>query len=143
MDAYPIVILELDESEGEGFWAFAPDLVGCLADGDTQEEALREIQSAICEWIDEARASGQAVPAPHSHSEAAESRMTELVDVVKQQSELIEQLQGQIQSLRTLTTSLIGMRDVDPAHGWKTRAAPSSAPVTTFRIVGPRAVVPH
>jgi len=66
MDAYPIVIRKIDEGDGASFWAFAPDLVGCLADGDTQEEALREIQSAISEWIDEARASGQAVPAPNS-----------------------------------------------------------------------------
>jgi predicted RNase H-like HicB family nuclease len=50
--------------EDEGFIAVASDLPGCSAFGETQHEALTELQSAIGAWIEAARAAGNPIPDP-------------------------------------------------------------------------------
>ena len=62
MTSYPIVIVELPEAEGGGFLGAAPDLPGCLSDGATPDEALRNTQDAIAEWLAAARAAGRPIP---------------------------------------------------------------------------------
>lgn len=61
---YPIVVDPLPAEEGGDFLAMAPDLPGCMSDGDTPEEALANIQDAIAAWIEAARGLGHAVPKP-------------------------------------------------------------------------------
>ena len=62
--AYPALLRELTEDEGGGFVLEFPDLPGCVADGDTVEEAIANAQDAIAEWIDAAKALGRSVPEP-------------------------------------------------------------------------------
>jgi antitoxin HicB len=61
---YAVLIEPLPDEEGGGFLATVPDLPGCMSDGETREEAARNIEDAIACWIEEARAIGRAVPAP-------------------------------------------------------------------------------
>ena len=51
-------------NEDEVFIAEVPELPGCMAHGDTQEEALRNINDAMELWVDTARERGRAVPRP-------------------------------------------------------------------------------
>ena len=46
------------------FVAFAPELAGCMAHGETREEALQNVQEAMRHWIDVARETGKPVPRP-------------------------------------------------------------------------------
>ena len=41
-----------------------PELPGCLAHGDTQEVALRNVNEAIALWIDTAHEFGDPIPEP-------------------------------------------------------------------------------
>jgi predicted RNase H-like HicB family nuclease len=50
------------------FGAYVPDLPGCVAAGDTQEEALELIREAIEFHIEGLRQEGQPVPPPSSTS---------------------------------------------------------------------------
>ena len=59
---YPANVFWSDEDEG--FIAVASDLPGCSAFGETQHEALTELQSAIAAWIEAARAAGNPIPEP-------------------------------------------------------------------------------
>jgi len=61
---YAIRIEKLSADEGGGYLATAPDLPGCMSDGETPEEALHNIQDAITAWIEAAKAWGQPVPQP-------------------------------------------------------------------------------
>jgi antitoxin HicB len=69
---YPLLIEPLPPEEGAGFVAMVPDLPGCMSDGETPAEALRNIQDAIAEWIDEAQALSRPVPPPSRRLAAAE-----------------------------------------------------------------------
>lgn len=62
MIKYEVVIFW--SSEDNVFVAFAPELVGCMAHGETREEALQNIQEAMRHWIDIARETGKSVPRP-------------------------------------------------------------------------------
>lgn len=63
-DEYPIAIHPLSEEEGGGFLARVPDLPGCIADGETVEEALHEVRDAIRAWIKTAEEFGDPIPKP-------------------------------------------------------------------------------
>ena len=46
------------------FVAEMPELKGCIAHGDTQDEALREINAVAKEWLQLAQEKGWQVPEP-------------------------------------------------------------------------------
>ena len=62
MHKYEIIIYWSDEDKV--FIAEVPELPGCMAHGDTQEEALANIKEAIQLWIETAQEFGDPVPAP-------------------------------------------------------------------------------
>ena len=64
---YPSEVFWSDEDEG--FIAIAQDLPGCSAFGETQEEAIRELQDAITAWVAAAKAAGNPVPTPSPRPE--------------------------------------------------------------------------
>lgn len=45
------VLLHPDESGG--FWVECPALPGCLSEGDTVEDALKNIQEAVELWLED------------------------------------------------------------------------------------------
>jgi predicted RNase H-like HicB family nuclease len=48
----------------EAFLAEVPELPGCIADGDTPQAALENVQIIIEEWIETARELGREIPTP-------------------------------------------------------------------------------
>lgn len=58
-----IVIIERGEN---GFGAYVPDLPGCIAAGDTQEEVRQLIEEAIRLHVDDLKEQGVAIPLPTS-----------------------------------------------------------------------------
>ncbi len=60
------VILEQGENS---FGAFVPDLPGCVAAGDTKEEALKLIKEAIELHLEVLKEEGTVIPVPHCSSE--------------------------------------------------------------------------
>lgn len=50
--------------EDEAYVAEVPELPGCMAHGNTYEEAVKNVQDAIQLWIDTAKEFGDPVPEP-------------------------------------------------------------------------------
>jgi predicted RNase H-like HicB family nuclease len=48
---YPVLIRKLSEAEGGGYLAEFPDLPGCMADGESPEEAYRESHGALASYL--------------------------------------------------------------------------------------------
>jgi antitoxin HicB len=61
---YPISIRPLTKEEGGGYLAEFPDLPGCMADGETIEEALHEAEDALMSWILAAQEHNDPLPEP-------------------------------------------------------------------------------
>ncbi|MHB1075461.1 type II toxin-antitoxin system HicB family antitoxin [Thiobacillus sp.] len=51
-------------AEDAAFVAEVPELPGCMAHGDTQDEALHQAQEAMAAWIEVAREIGRSIPEP-------------------------------------------------------------------------------
>ena len=60
------------EQGKEGWGAHVPDLPGCIAAGETREEALRLIREAIAFHIEGMHEAGETVPSPSSEGEVIE-----------------------------------------------------------------------
>ena len=48
----------------DAFIAVVPELPGCMADGETRQEALSAVEIVIAEWIEMAKELGRPVPEP-------------------------------------------------------------------------------
>lgn len=55
---FPVVI----ERDGEGFYAECPTLQGCFTDGETLEEAVKNIQQVIELHVEDRLACGEEIP---------------------------------------------------------------------------------
>ena len=62
MNKYEIIIYW--SFEDVCFIAEVPELAGCIADGSTHEEALKNVQSVMSEWIETAKSLGRSIPEP-------------------------------------------------------------------------------
>ena len=59
---YPLVI----EPTSTGYSAYSPDVPGCVAVGDTQEETRQNFQSALAAHFETMREAGEPIPEPQS-----------------------------------------------------------------------------
>ena len=59
---YPVEVFWSEEDEG--YIALVPDLSGCSAWGETEEQALHEVQEASKAWIKAATKVGHVIPEP-------------------------------------------------------------------------------
>jgi predicted RNase H-like HicB family nuclease len=59
---YQVIIYWSDEEEA--FIAGVPELPGCVADGETHEEVLSNLETIIDEWIETAQELRRPIPAP-------------------------------------------------------------------------------
>ncbi len=62
MSKYEIIIYW--SSDDNSYVAEVPELPGCMADGQTYQEALANAEIIINEWIETAREIGRAIPEP-------------------------------------------------------------------------------
>lgn len=51
--------------DDEGYIAVVPELRGCSAFGETEEEALGEVKVSIELWLETAKITGKYIPKPH------------------------------------------------------------------------------
>ena len=65
---YAVVI----ENGETSFGAYVPDLPGCVAVGETREEAMTLIREAIEFHLEGIKEDGEGMPEPHSETEYVE-----------------------------------------------------------------------
>ena len=64
MNDYRYEIIIYWSKEDEAFIAEVPELPGCMAHGNTYEEALKNIKDAIVLWLDTAKEFKDTIPKP-------------------------------------------------------------------------------
>lgn len=65
MSTYAIIIERADDG---GYGAWSPDLPGCVALGDTEEETLSEMMEAMHGHLEVMRERGEMIPNPSTVS---------------------------------------------------------------------------
>lgn len=59
---YPFVLRHLSAEDGGGYFIEFSDLPGCMSDGKTIEEAIKNGQDAVACWMAAAKKSGRLIP---------------------------------------------------------------------------------
>lgn len=62
MVRYEVIIYWSEEDQA--FIAEVPELPGCMADGETYQQALKNAEVIIDEWIETAKEQGRPIPEP-------------------------------------------------------------------------------
>ncbi len=65
---YPINIHPIPDDEGGGYLVTFSDLPGCVADGETIDEAMAEARDAFAAWTMAEQADTGALPQPKTYS---------------------------------------------------------------------------
>lgn len=102
---YPTVVRGLGHDEGGGYVAEVPDLPGCIADGNSPEEAIANVAEAIEEWISAAKELGRPIPQPSSLDKYSGKWVQRVPRSLHMKLALEAEREGV--SLNTLATSLI------------------------------------
>ena len=104
---YPITLRPLAKDEGGGWLAEFPDLPGCMADGATPEEAMREAADAARSWIRTAKAHGDPIPTPSRVDRTSYSGRWLLRTPKTLHKRLSERAKAEGVSLNTLAVTLL------------------------------------
>lgn len=138
---YEVVISPLSEEDGGGYIVHVPDLFGCVADGETREEAVASIDDAIESWKLVMAEDGKEIPEPGAARAKFESRENKVdetlkayVELVDTQKELIEQQNKALDSLRSqlLNHETSARSSITYTGSWSTMKA-SETPVGQTR----------
>lgn len=105
---YRVVLTRLSEEDGGGWLAEVPELMGCLSDGETQEEALSNVHEAIRDWIAVAREKGERIPKPTIHQEVSFSGKFTLRLPKTMHKYLSEKAESEGVSLNQLILAMVG-----------------------------------
>lgn len=114
---YPIVVGPLAEEDGGGFVGYAPDLVGCISDGETPEEALANANQAVLEWIETAKQRGLDVPPPGSMILRHKAEQRALAELARQLARNVDATDSRLQELDRAIKKLTEERS-DIVPGW-------------------------
>lgn len=72
---YDLRIRKLSEDDGAGWFAEIPLLPGCMADGESVEEAVENLNAAKKSWIETSIELGREVPEPLSDDFSGQLRV--------------------------------------------------------------------
>lgn len=61
---YPFIMKSLSTEDGGGYFIEFPDLPGCMSDGETMDEAIKNGKEAVKAWIETAKEMNMPIPKP-------------------------------------------------------------------------------
>ena len=100
--SYPFTIRPLSETDGGGFAIEYPDLPGCISDGETPEDALKQGSDAVKAYLMNCLKHGVVVPCPAAASGQWRQRVPRSLH-----SRLVSRARQEGVSLNALVTAMI------------------------------------
>ena len=107
MSEYPLTVRPLSREEGGGYLVEFPDLPGCMSDGETVEEAIRNGEEAKRDWIAAMKEAGRTIPAPSAKSAASHSGKWQLRTPTSLHRRLADRAREEGVSLNMLAVTLL------------------------------------
>ena len=102
---YAIMVFPLSKQDGGGFVGVVPDLPGCMSDGETAEEAARNAQDAIADWVGTAKKLNRKIPKPGAaikKAKAASEKVIEAIHALQSLDERLNELAADVKELREI-----------------------------------------
>lgn len=124
---YPIIIAPLTEEDGGGYLGFAPDLPGCMSDGETPEEALANTEEAVAEWLETAERRCMIAPQPGSEAKRDREEKEHLINALRELAGGMNHIENRIEELERVVRDLEDRLDHEAA--WARFADIASLPL--------------
>ncbi len=102
LDRYQFTVRPLSREEGGGYLVEYPDIPGCMSDGETVEEAIRNGREALRDCIDVFRESGRKIPKPNVEAAQWRQRVPRTL-----YSKLTKQAKDEGVSINSFVTAII------------------------------------
>ena len=102
INSYPFTIRPLSKADGGGFSIEYPDLPGCISDGNTPEETLKQGSDAVKSYLLSCAKHGDPIPKPSEASGQWRQRVPRSLH-----SRLAAKARQEGVSLNTLVTAMI------------------------------------
>jgi antitoxin HicB len=106
---YPFDLRPLTKAEGGGWLITWPDLPGCMSDGETPEEAIKNGRDAFAAWVS-VRQEELKQPVPESSALARKPARFVLRTPQSMHKRLVAKAKAEGVSLNTLVTTFIAER---------------------------------
>ena len=136
---YPVL---LEEQDGGWFFAKIPDLPGCMSDGKTSDEAMKNIAEAKVLWLEGALESNFEIPLPKDSEEFSGKVLVRLPRFLHR--ELIAAAEREGTSLNQYIVALVAERNALRAWARKTGdATPVSETKPRVRVRGQPRLIEH
>ncbi|HBQ85036.1 MAG TPA: toxin-antitoxin system HicB family antitoxin [Syntrophomonas sp.] len=104
---YSVSLICLSEEDGGGWLAEVPELKGCIADGNTPDEALESLKDVVETWLEIAREEGKEIPHPRIYIDSEYSGKFTLRTPKTLHRQLVEEAEREGVSLNQFILSLI------------------------------------
>lgn len=108
-EGYAVVVLMLAEDDGGGYVSYAPDLPGCMADGETRQEATANIEFAISDWLAANEDAGWDAPLPGTAAQKSLDRERSMLGLIHELTAENEEKDLDISKLRTRVAHLLAL----------------------------------
>lgn len=92
--AYTVVVVP--DTEDGGYYAYIPDLQGCMGDGETPQDAVTDVLSAAMCWADVRSEQQREMPVPGESERAFEAAMQERDEYIGALESEIAELKAQL-----------------------------------------------
>lgn len=102
LDHYQFTVRPLSKEEGGGFLVEYPAIPGCMSDGETIEEAIKNGRDALRDCIDVFKESGRKIPQPSVEAAQWRQRLPQTL-----YSKLTKQAKNEGVSINSLVTAII------------------------------------
>ncbi|MCC6368848.1 MAG: type II toxin-antitoxin system HicB family antitoxin [Bryobacterales bacterium] len=102
LDQYQFTVRPLSKQEGGGYLVEYPDVPGCMSDGETVDEAIRNGREALRDCIAVFRESGRKIPKPSVQAAQWRQRLPRTL-----YAKLTKQAEWEGVSINSLVTAII------------------------------------
>ncbi len=114
---YPFTVRPLTEEEGGGYLIEFPSLPGCMSDGETIEEAIKNGKDAVQAWIMMAKEINRTIPKPEEPIEQSGKWVQRVPKSIH--ARLVDRAREEGVSLNTLVIMLLSEALATEAYRYK------------------------
>lgn len=102
LDQFQFTVRPLSKEEGSGYLVEYPDIPGCMSDGETIPEAIKNGREALLDCLDVFKESGRELPKPSIEAAQWRQRLPRTL-----YSKLTKQAANEGVSINSLVTAII------------------------------------
>jgi antitoxin HicB len=102
LDRHQFTVRPLSKEEGGGYLVEYPDIPGCMSDGETIEEAIKNGRQALLDCLEVFKESGRKIPKPNIEAAQWRQRLPRTL-----YAKLTKQAENEGVSINSLVTAII------------------------------------